>query len=109
MRGFPAWLTHRTYHLLKLPTMNRRLCVVSDWTLALLFRREVVSLDVSNTRARTFGPRCVRVPADRVGGQRAPMRVQLRPADWPPGWPAWRRRTCRDLRRPERRDSLAGW
>lgn len=46
MRGFPAWLTHRTYHLLKLPTMNRRLRVVSDWTLALLFRREVVSLDV---------------------------------------------------------------
>jgi NADH:ubiquinone reductase (H+-translocating) len=46
MRGFPAWLTHRSYHLLKLPTMNRRLRVVSDWTLALLFRREVVPLDV---------------------------------------------------------------
>ncbi len=46
LRGFPAWMTHRTYHLLKLPTMNRRLHVVSDWTLALLFRREVVSLDV---------------------------------------------------------------
>ena len=46
MRGLPAWMTHRTYHLLKLPTMNRRLRVVSDWTLALLFRREVISLDV---------------------------------------------------------------
>ena len=46
MRGFPAWMTHRTYHLLKLPTMKRRLHVVSDWTLALLFPREVVSLDV---------------------------------------------------------------
>jgi NADH:ubiquinone reductase (H+-translocating) len=46
MRGFPAWLTHRAYHLLKLPAMNRRLRVVSDWTLALLFRREVASLDV---------------------------------------------------------------
>ncbi len=46
MRGFPAWMTHRTYHLLKLPTMNRRLRVVADWTLALLFPREVVSLDV---------------------------------------------------------------
>ena len=45
IRGFPAWLTHPTYHLLKLPTMDRRLRVVSDWTLALLFR-EVVSLDV---------------------------------------------------------------
>lgn len=46
MRGLPAWLTHRTCHLLKLPTLNRRLRVVSDRTLALLFRREVVSLDV---------------------------------------------------------------
>ena len=46
MRGFPAWMVHRTYHLLKLPTMNRRLHVVSDWTLALLFPRDVVSLDV---------------------------------------------------------------
>jgi NADH:quinone reductase (non-electrogenic) len=46
IRGFPAWLTHRTYHLLKLPTMNRRLRVVADWTLALLFPREIVSLDV---------------------------------------------------------------
>ena len=46
MRGFPAWMIHRTYHLLKLPTMNRRLRVVSDWTLALPFRREAVSLDV---------------------------------------------------------------
>lgn len=31
---------------MRLPTMNRRLRVVSDWTLALLFPREVVSLDV---------------------------------------------------------------
>ena len=46
MRGFPAWIVHRTYHLMRLPTMNRRLRVVSDWTLALLFPREVVSLDV---------------------------------------------------------------
>ncbi|HET9967730.1 MAG TPA: FAD-dependent oxidoreductase [Streptosporangiaceae bacterium] len=46
LRGFPAWMVHRTYHRLKLPTMNRRLRVVSDWTLALLFPREVVSLDV---------------------------------------------------------------
>lgn len=46
MRGFPAWFTHRTYHLLKLPTLNRRLRVVADWTLGLLFGREVVSLDV---------------------------------------------------------------
>ena len=46
LQGFPAWLAHRTYHLLKLPSWNRRLRVVADWTLALLFPREIVSLDV---------------------------------------------------------------
>ena len=46
MHGFPAWMTHRTYHLLRLPTLNRRLHVVADWTLALAFPREIVSLDV---------------------------------------------------------------
>jgi NADH:ubiquinone reductase (H+-translocating) len=45
MRGFPAWITRRTNHLLKLPTVNR-LRVVADWTLALLFPREAVSLGV---------------------------------------------------------------
>ena len=39
-------MTHRTYHLLRLPTMNRRLHVVADWTLALAFPREIASLDV---------------------------------------------------------------
>lgn len=46
MQGFPAWMTHRTYHLLKLPTLNRRLHVVCDWSLAMLFSREIVCLDV---------------------------------------------------------------
>ncbi|PKV99901.1 MULTISPECIES: NAD(P)/FAD-dependent oxidoreductase [Amycolatopsis] len=45
LRGLPAWLAHRTYHLLALPTWNRRLRVVADWTLALLFPREIVSLE----------------------------------------------------------------
>ncbi|MGH3283662.1 MAG: hypothetical protein ACRDPD_03075 [Streptosporangiaceae bacterium] len=54
MRGFPAWMTHRTYHLLKQPTMNRRLHVVSDWTLALLLPCEVVSLDVHEHPRQDF-------------------------------------------------------
>lgn len=44
MRGPLAWFVHRTYHLAKLPTFNRRLRVLADWTLALLFPREIVSL-----------------------------------------------------------------
>jgi NADH:ubiquinone reductase (H+-translocating) len=44
LRGFPAWFIHRTYHLSRMPTLNRKVRVVADWTLALFFRREIVSL-----------------------------------------------------------------
>jgi NADH dehydrogenase len=44
LRGFPAWFMHRTYHLSRLPTLNRKARVTADWTLALFFKREVVSL-----------------------------------------------------------------
>jgi NADH:quinone reductase (non-electrogenic) len=44
LRGFPAWFMHRTYHVSRVPTFNRKVRVVMDWTLALFFRREVVSL-----------------------------------------------------------------
>ena len=44
LRGLPAWFMHRTYHLSRVPTFNRKMRVVADWTLALFFRRETVSL-----------------------------------------------------------------
>jgi NADH dehydrogenase len=44
VRGLPAWFMHRTYHLSRVPTLNRKVRVVADWTLALFFRREIVSL-----------------------------------------------------------------
>ncbi|GAA0326596.1 NAD(P)/FAD-dependent oxidoreductase [Actinoallomurus spadix] len=45
LRGFAAWFMHRTYHLSRVPTLNRKVRVVADWTLALFFRRETVSLN----------------------------------------------------------------
>lgn len=44
LRGWPAWFVHRTYHVSRVPTFNRKARVVADWTLALFFRREIVSL-----------------------------------------------------------------
>ena len=44
VRGMVAWLLHRTYHLSRMPTLNRKVRVMGDWTLALFFHREVVSL-----------------------------------------------------------------
>ena len=51
LRGLPAWFMHRTYHMTRMPTTNRKVRVVADWTLALFFHREIVSLgDFQNPR-----------------------------------------------------------
>ena len=44
LKGLPAWFMHRTYHMSRIPSFNRKVRVVADWTLALLLKREVVSL-----------------------------------------------------------------
>jgi len=44
LKGFPAWFMHRTYHMSRIPSLNRKIRVVVDWTLALFLKREVVSL-----------------------------------------------------------------
>ena len=44
LKGFVAWFMHRTYHVSRMPTLNRKVRIVMDWTLALFFRREAVSL-----------------------------------------------------------------
>jgi NADH dehydrogenase len=44
LRGILAWFMHRTYHVSRMPTLNRKIRVLADWTAALFFRREVVSL-----------------------------------------------------------------
>ncbi|KLL13104.1 MULTISPECIES: NAD(P)/FAD-dependent oxidoreductase [Protofrankia] len=65
LRGWPAWLMHRTYHLSRVPTFNRKARVLADWTLSLFFRREIVSL-----------------------GSFADPRASFRAAATPPGAPA---------------------
>ena len=44
LRGFPGWFVTRTYHLYQLPLLTRKLRVVADWTVSLLFRRDVAEL-----------------------------------------------------------------
>jgi NADH dehydrogenase len=39
-RGFPAWFIARTYHLLLMPGLGRRLRLLADWNVALLFGRD---------------------------------------------------------------------
>ncbi|WP_149179152.1 NAD(P)/FAD-dependent oxidoreductase [Streptomyces sp. TRM49041] len=44
LKGYTAWFMHRTYHLSRIPTFNRKARVMAEWTLAGLFKREIVSL-----------------------------------------------------------------
>src|SRR5919202_1988457 len=44
LRGFLGWFVTRTYHLYQLPLLTRKLRVVTDWTVSLLFRRDIAEL-----------------------------------------------------------------
>jgi NADH dehydrogenase len=73
LRGFVGWFVTRTYHLYQLPLLSRRLRVVADWTVALLFRRDVAELSMLGhprglTPPETVGER----PPD---GERSPDRA----------------------------------
>jgi len=54
VRGPLAWFIHRSYHLSRVPTFNRKVRVLADWTAALFFPREVVSLGQLQTPRYDF-------------------------------------------------------
>jgi NADH:ubiquinone reductase (H+-translocating) len=43
--GIPAWLIHRGYHVLAIPTWERKVRVLAVWLTALLFGRDIASLE----------------------------------------------------------------
>ena len=56
VKGFPAWLMHRGYHVLAVPTWERKIRVLAVWLPALLFGRDIVSLQsVQHPRAAFLG------------------------------------------------------
>jgi NADH:ubiquinone reductase (H+-translocating) len=44
--GFVAWWVWRTYYLFQMPQWSRRVRIVVDWTIALLFKHDIVQLDL---------------------------------------------------------------
>ena len=63
LRGLPAWFMHRTYHMTRMPTTNRKVRVVADWTLALFFKREIVSLGAFANPRQEFEQAAVPIDA----------------------------------------------
>lgn len=50
LSGFAAWWMWRTVYLLKMPRLSRKLRVALDWSLDLLFSRDIVQLGVHRRR-----------------------------------------------------------
>lgn len=48
--GVPAWLMGRSYHLLMMPGLARKVRVVADWTTAMLFPRDLSQLGALGRR-----------------------------------------------------------
>ncbi|WP_046468947.1 NAD(P)/FAD-dependent oxidoreductase [Allosalinactinospora lopnorensis] len=44
LTGRLAWYAHRAYHLFAVPTFNRKMRVLADWTLGLFLRRDFAAL-----------------------------------------------------------------
>ena len=51
--GLLAWWLYRTYYLFKLPRLKRKIQVFIDWNLELLFRRDIVHLDITGSQQTT--------------------------------------------------------
>ena len=51
LSGFVAWWLYRSYYLLQLPRLDRKVKVLIDWNLELLFRRDIVKQDVTVTES----------------------------------------------------------
>jgi NADH dehydrogenase len=64
IKGFPAWFLHRTYHMSKVPTTRRKVAVLTDWTIAFLFKRDVTSLWSTHSALRDASLVAAQPPPD---------------------------------------------
>ena len=66
VKGFAGWFLHRSYHLYAMPTIGRRVRIAVDWTIALLFPRDITQFS---------GFEDPRGPFRRAAGSPAPIRA----------------------------------
>ena len=49
LSGIRAWWLYRSYYLYQLPRLKRKVQVLTDWNLAMVFRRDIVQQDISRS------------------------------------------------------------
>jgi NADH dehydrogenase len=75
--GFLAWFLWRSYYLLRLPSLERRIRVALDWTLELFIAHDVVEINMRRTRTRP-GEQPGELPGEPVSvGAREDTREEL--------------------------------
>jgi NADH dehydrogenase len=65
LKGYPAWVMHRGYHVLAMPTWNRKLRILGGWVGQFVLGRETVSLDPVHDPRAAF--RAAAVPPKKQG------------------------------------------
>jgi NADH dehydrogenase len=63
-RGAPAWLLARTYHLAMMPGLKRKLRLLTDWNVQLLFGRDASELGGLGHPPRLDAPTVGNTPSD---------------------------------------------
>jgi NADH dehydrogenase len=67
IRGFLAWWVWRSYYLFQMPRWNRRLRIMIDWSVALLFKNDIVELDLfGDTHPMSRKPGQITEPVERI-------------------------------------------
>ncbi|ASN40255.1 MAG: FAD-dependent oxidoreductase [Paeniglutamicibacter terrestris] len=54
LKGWPAWMAHRGYHGMAMPTFERKFRVLGDWMVAMVFTRDTLQLNNLETPRATF-------------------------------------------------------
>lgn len=81
IHGFPAWLMHRGYHGLAIPTINRKFRVFSDWMGNAIGRRDVVSMSAYQTPRAAFEEAAASGPKPKIQtGEPAKAGAAAKPA-----------------------------
>lgn len=62
--GFLAWWVWRTYYVMQMPQWPRRIRIIIDWTVALMFKNDIAKLDLFGLE-HPLTPRKLQQPADR--------------------------------------------
>lgn len=86
--GFPAWVSHRGYHGLAMPSWERKIRVVGGWVLNVVLGRDIVSIEAVQTPRAVFEEFASRpkppaaapaeAPAAAVKAPRAPRKAPVK-------------------------------